>query len=376
MISNLFNNKLTIEVGRTRAAGYAAKLMSDAGSDVITIQDVGREKNMTSYARMYMDTGKDVITWNAETDTILATKVLPHANAFITDLPQSELKKRGLDFERVHAIAPKLNYVSLTPTGWGDDQEQIQGELSMQALSGLMYMVGHQDREPLALPYGIGAVQLGLQGAAAITAAIYETEINGRGHYIEISGTQVLASYVRIYGAVASYYDIQLRREGRRAPGSGGRYPFGLFPCKDGYVAMICRSDREWQSLLQMMGNPEWSKQDRYLDLYAIAIEYPEEIDELIRPWLMNHTRDELLELAQKYAVPVAPVRNVKEVTEDKQLLYRSFFDQLTTKNGRVVQIPGRPWASVSRELQEFSPQDTANLIRKIDVVGVNVRND
>ena len=376
MISKLFNKGLTIEVGHTRAAGFAGKLMSDAGSEVITIQDAERETNMTRHARMYMDTGKDVITWNTETDAILAAKILPHANALITDLPQSELKKRGLDFESVHSIAPKLNYVSLTPIGWGHDQEQMPGELSMQALSGIMYMVGHQDREPLALPYGIGSIQLGLQGAAALTAAIYESEISGRGHFIEISGTQVLASYVRIYGAVASYYDIRLRREGRRAPGSGGRYPFGLFPCKDGYVAMICRSEREWQSLLQMMGNPEWSKQDRYLDLYAIAIEYPDEIDELIKPWLMDHTRDELLELAQKYAVPVAPVRNVQEVTADMQLLYRDFFDQLTTKDGSIVQIPGRPWVSDVRKFRESSAEGAGSLRRKMDVVGISSRND
>jgi crotonobetainyl-CoA:carnitine CoA-transferase CaiB-like acyl-CoA transferase len=376
LISNLFKNKLTIEVGRTRAAGFAGKLMSQAGSEVIAIQNAEREANITSEARMYLDAGKDVITWKPEADSILVGEIIPYANAFITDLPQSELKERGLDWESVHSIAPKLNYVSLTPVGWSDDQEHMQGELSMQALSGLMYMVGDSDREPLVLPYGIGAIQLGLNGAAAITAAIYETKLSGKGHFIEISGTQVLASYVRIYGAVAGYYGISLRREGRRAPGSGGRYPFGLFPCKDGFVAMICRSEREWESLLQMMGNPEWSKQDRYRDLYAIAIEYPEEIDKLVAPWLMDHTRDELLELAQKYAVPVAPVRNVQEVAADQQLLYRDFFDQLTTKDGKVVKIPGRSWASTVRVFHDRSPGDSDNLIHRFEAVDLNVRND
>jgi crotonobetainyl-CoA:carnitine CoA-transferase CaiB-like acyl-CoA transferase len=120
---------------------------------------------------------------------------------------------------------------------------------------------------------------------------------------------------------------------------------------------MICRSSREFDSLLEMMGNPEWTQETRYRDLYAMAIEYPDEIDALVSPWLMEHTRDELLELAHRYAVPVAPVRSVEEVLADPQLRdARHFFDSLTTASGEVLQMPGRPWASGPRVLVEREP--------------------
>ena len=187
---------------------------------------------------------------------------------------------------------------------------------------------------------------------------MHSSRVAGEGHLVEISGAEVLASYVRIYGAVANYYNIPLRRAGRRAPGSGGRYPFGIFPCLDGYVAMICRTGREWESLLEMMGRPAWSQEERYQDLYAVAIEYPDEIDALIAPWLMSKSRDDLLTLAQKYAVPVAPVRHLDEVIADPQLRdYREFFDELTLRDGRAIQVPGRPWASASRVLSERLPR-------------------
>ncbi|MDB5911129.1 MAG: hypothetical protein JWP34_5246 [Massilia sp.] len=365
-MSAMLDGTLVIEVGRTRASAFAGKLLADAGAEVIALQDAGRAAALSEAARLFMDIDKDVVTWREDGDQVLQEELAPHANLFVTDLGAEELRRRSLDWETMHDRAPGLSYVWLRPVGTvGEGRTSAAGELSMQAISGMMHVVGHPEREPLALPYGLGSVQLGLHGVAAATAALYHATVTGTGHCVEISGAEVLASYVRIYGAVASYYRVPLRRDGRRAPGSGGRWPFGIFPCKDGWVAMICRGAREFDSLLQMMGDPEWAKQERYRNLYGIAIEYPQEIDELVSPWLMEHTRDELLDLAQRYAVPVAPVRDVAEVLADPQLRdYRHFFDRVTTSTGEVVQIPGRPWASGPRVHVERRPSLADSLAR------------
>jgi crotonobetainyl-CoA:carnitine CoA-transferase CaiB-like acyl-CoA transferase len=354
----MLDSTLTIEVGRTRAAAFAGKLLADAGGEVVAIDDESRRASIAAVGRSYLDVGKQMVTWQPGAESVLVEGLISHADLFVTDLPIDELRSRGLDWESLHQVAPKLCYVLLSPVGpAGEGRTSNGGELAMQALSGVMYMVGDPAREPLALPYSMGSIQLGLHGAAAGAAALEAAAMTGAGHFAEVAGAEVLASYVRIYGAVASYYRIPLRRAGRRAPGSGGRWPFGIFPCRDGYVAMICRSTREWDSLLEMMGDPEWAKQERYQDLYAMAINYPDEIDALVSPWLMQHSRDELLDMAQKYMVPVAPVRNVAEVLADSQLRdYRHFFDQLTTSDGHITHVPGRPWGAGPRVLVERSP--------------------
>lgn len=354
----MLDGVLAVELSAGRAAAYAGKLLADAGATVIALRDASFAASFPAAARTYMDVAKDVVSWREEGDTILVNELLPRAELLVTDLDAGELRRRGLDWATLHDLLPGLTCVQLTPVGpVGTGRVTQGGELAMQALSGLMHMVGEPEREPLALPYSLGSIQLGLHGAAAGAAALRAAARDRVGRLVELSGAEVLATYVRIYGAVASYYRVPLRRDGRRAPGSGGRWPFGIFPCRDGWVAMICRSAREWESLLAMMGNPEWSTRERYRDIYAIAIEYPEEIDELVRPWLMERTRDELLNLAQQFAVAVAPVRTVAEVLADPQLRdYRHFFDQVTTAEGVVVMVPGRPWASAPRVFSEYAP--------------------
>lgn len=361
----LLTGTLTIELGGSRAAAFAGKLIADAGGDVVAVDSERRRAGLTRAAVVYFDAHKDVVRaaegWAGKAqDEVILEELVPSADLLITDLPSAELARRGLDFESIRQRNPRLSYVRLSAAAGTDSG----GELTMQALSGLMEMVGDPCREPLALPYGIGSLQLGLHGAAAGAAALLTAHTTGCGRLVEIAGAEVLASYVRIYGAVATYYGIPLRRDGRRAPGSGGRYPFGLFPCRDGYVAMICRSEREWESLLAMMDHPEWSTRERYRDLYAIAMEYPDEVDELIAPWLMAHTRAELLELAQRFAVPVAPVRSVDEVLQDPQLRdHRHFFDTLRTLDDGELLVPGRPWASPERTTALRSAADATGVL-------------
>ncbi|WP_369046571.1 CoA transferase [Sinomonas sp. P10A9] len=361
------HGRVTIELGRSRAAAFAGKLIADGGGEVVVVDGAARRAALTEEAQAFFDPYKDVVRPSAGRDSdwldaVLLEELVPQADLIITDLPASELERRGWDWESVQRRNPGISHVRLSAAAGMDDG----GELTMQALSGLMEMVGDPKREPLALPYGIGSLQLGLHGAAAGAAALVAAHRSGRGRQVEIAGSEVLASYVRIYGAVASYYGIPLRRDGRRAPGSGGRYPFGLFPCKDGYVAMICRSQREWESLLAMMGQPEWSTRERYRDLYAIAMEYPDEVDALIAPWLLAHTRDELLDLAQEHAVPVAPVRSVDEVLSDPQLSdHRGFFDVVRTPDGRELRIPGRPWASPARTAPLRAAADAAVVLSR-----------
>ena len=351
----MLDGTLIVELGGSRAAAYAGKLLADAGSEVIALQDANRAAALPVAARVYMDSAKSVVIWREDGDPVLAEELLSQADVLLTDLDSHELARRGLGWESLHARFPRLTYVHLLAVGpVGDGRASHPGELAMQAISGVMHMVGDPEREPLALPYSLGSIQLGVNGAAAAAAALHAVAATGIGRLVEISGAEVMASYVRIYGAVATYYRVPLRRDGRRAPGSGGRWPFGIFPCRDGWVAMICRSAREWDSMLAMMGHPEWSARERYRDLHGIAIDYPEEVDELVRPWLMERTRDELLELAQRFAVPIAPVRTVGEVLADPQLRdYRQFFDRVVTASGEVVVVPGRPWASSPRVLAE-----------------------
>jgi crotonobetainyl-CoA:carnitine CoA-transferase CaiB-like acyl-CoA transferase len=324
-----------LEVGRTRAAASGGRLLRLGGAAVTKLS---LPVDYPEAARIYFDEHK-TIAGSADAGDLAG--LLAGTDVLVTDLSPDELAAVAASHDELRERYPRLIIARCRPVP--DPAAASAGELSMQAGSGFMHMTGRPDREPLGIPYHLGEVSLGVHAAGAVTAALLRREITGAGCTVDLVGQEILASYLRIYGAVSEYYGIPLIRDGSRAPGSGGRYPFGIFPCADGYVAIIGRTARDWENIVAMMGNPEWAAQPRYQDLHGIAMDYPGEVDGLIEPWLRQRTRAQLMELARQYSIPMAPVRRIDELPADPQLRHRGFLTTVTT-GGRDYTVPGLPW--------------------------------
>jgi crotonobetainyl-CoA:carnitine CoA-transferase CaiB-like acyl-CoA transferase len=183
-------------------------------------------------------------------------------------------------------------------------------------------------------------MQQGLAAAGAVTAALVDRGSEPGGDLIDICEAEVLAADIRMYSGSYRGYDIAMTRSGHRAPGSSGRYPHTVLPCNDGLVVLICRSDVEWDRFIEMIGSPNWASQPRYRDFYAMATEYPDEVDALLIEWLRTRTKEKITELATRYRVPVAPVRTVDETLEDIQMRHRGFFHPSADGAGALPGLP------------------------------------
>ena len=244
------------------------------------------------------------------------------------------------EYESCRSVNEDIVYLALTPFGVRGFASQWAGtDLHAQSMSGWTYLVGNPGEAPLAMNYDIGALQLGIAGAGAAIAALLGRGRSG-GEFVDVSEADVVAAAMRMYSMTYLFLGIPLRRQGLRAPGSSGRYPHTLLPCKDGYISTICRSALDWDRFLEMMGRPDWAESPRYQDFYLMGTEYPDEVDALIVPWLMEHTKQELGELAAKFKVPLAPVHTVDEVLADPQLRHRNFFRHVPDGE-RDVRVPG-----------------------------------
>jgi crotonobetainyl-CoA:carnitine CoA-transferase CaiB-like acyl-CoA transferase len=115
-----------------------------------------------------------------------------------------------------------------------------------------------------------------------------------------------------------------------------------LLPCRDGYVCLIAREGRQWRRFLEVLGHPAWAEEPRYRDRRAMAEQYAEEVDALLAPWLMAHTKEEIFALCRAHRLPFAPVRTVAEVVADEQA--RAFFVELDHPSLGRLTMPGPPY--------------------------------
>jgi crotonobetainyl-CoA:carnitine CoA-transferase CaiB-like acyl-CoA transferase len=215
-------------------------------------------------------------------------------------------------------------------------------DLHACALAGVSWVIGEPNREPLSLPFLLADYQAGVHAAAAAVAGLLGVQRGSGGQEAEITTTDVLAWYTGTNAMVYEPYGLEWARAGRRASGSGGPYPYGLFRCRDGFVCLIARSRQDWDRLVDALGRPEWASLPRYQDQVAMGRDYPDEVDALLAPILEEMSKDELWNLSQRYGFPMAPVATMREVLE-QDLLGRS--DVVTrTTSARAVPFPPSPF--------------------------------
>ena len=218
--------------------------------------------------------------------------------------------------------------------------------LDAQAVSAVAWALGEADREPLSLPPGVMEHQSGANLAAACLVALLVREQDGKGRVVDVALADVLASYVAGNCRIYVNYGLKWQRAGRRAYASGGAYPYVVLPCKDGEVCLCGRTRDEWERLLDAMGRPAWTQNPRYHDLRSMGKEYPEEGDRLIMPWLAQHTKAEIEDLASRYNLVVSPIRTFAEVLATPQFALRNFWKRANV-GGHDVQGPGLPFKIV-----------------------------
>ncbi len=244
----------------------------------------------------------------------------------------------------LHARLPALIIALATPFGLDGPYSKFVGVgLDAQALSGSAWVLGEPGRSPLSLPPGILEHQSGAMLAAGCLMALSARDERGSGRIVDVSLAEVLASYVAGNCRFYIHHGLLWQRSGRRASGSGGAYPFVILPCKDGEVCICGRTREEWMRLVAVMGNPQWAQEPRYQDLRAMGRQYPDEVDQLMLPWLAQHTMAELEALAHRNNLIVSPIRGFSEVLATQHFTKREFLVEGQVA-GKAVRVPALPF--------------------------------
>ena len=350
-----------IELGDYISAPFCARLLADLGAEVIKVEapdrgDTSRrngpfpndEPNAeASGLFLFLNTGKSGITLDVDTSTgkKMFLRLLEDADVLVENLPPGHLEKLKLDYPSINEQFPRLVVTSITPFGQTGPYKDYAGyDLNLQAAGGISIGIGMTNRPPLAMPLSQGDFMAGLAGAASTLLAILAREGTGKGQWVDVAGSQVLAVLISFAYFLPNfiYRGVAGTRKGRR--GGEAYFPNTIMPCKDGFVCLYPLQMPQYLRFLEMIGSPDWQENNRYRDRRAMAEQYPEEAEALIAPWFMERTKEEIFRLCMEHKVPCAPVRTIQEVVEDPHLNHRGFFVDVDHPTAGKLTHPGSPF--------------------------------
>ena len=177
------------------------------------------------------------------------------------------------------------------------------------AVSGTASTIGCADGPGVPLPADMPEKWCGAHGVILALAETWRRYDGGeyqRAVY-DVSAADVMRAFALQNAGDATDTAKRWRRNGRICVEHGGIFPMGFYACRDGYVALLGRSRRDWKNIRAAIGNPEWSRDPAYDDPFALA-RNSVEADRLLEKTLAEFGRDELLAKGLEAGAVIAPV--------------------------------------------------------------------
>src|ERR1700726_2327727 len=187
------------------------------------------------------------------------------ADALVNNLRGDLPAKMGLDYKSLAAIKPSIVCVHLSAYGRDNERASWPGyDYLMQAESGLMALTG----EPDGPPSRIGAPSMidqcsGLTAAVGLLSGIVQARATGKGCDVD---TCLLDVALHQLGYVATWY-LNEGHVSTRQPRSAhySVAPGQTFPTSDGWLFIMCMTEKFWSELLNAIGKPELASDPRFL---------------------------------------------------------------------------------------------------------------
>lgn len=331
-----------VSVEQFGAAPYGSMFLADLGAEVIKIENasIGGDPARRTGPHLLGEADSQYFqTWNANkrslaidlrTDEGKATlrKLVESADALVNNLRGDLPAKMGLDYQALGEVNPAI--VCLHISAYGRDNERASWpgyDYLMQAESGLMDLTGEPDSPPsrLGAPSIIDHMT-GITGALGLLAAILGARASGKGCDVDTCLFDVALHQL----GYAAIWNLNEGHNVTRQPRSShfSLTPVQTFPTADGWIFIMCMTDKFWQALLDGVEARELGDDPRFADAasrHANREALSDRLDAIFRGGTSAHWLAKL-----QGRLPIGPVLSVSEALRNPLLV----------RNGMISHVP------------------------------------
>jgi len=306
-------------------------LLGDAGAEVIKIERPGKgdprraippfaEKDGVKKAFGYMayNRNKKSLALNVQTEAgqeILRT-LARSSDVVVENLRPGAMAKIGLDYDGMKIINPRIIYAMIS--GFGrlpgyqtEYSNRPAFDIVAEAMSGVMDLIGFEDKPPTFTLYGLADVYSGMITAFGVMQALFMRERTGEGQLVDVSLTD---NMLALNERMVALYSVTGKEPQR------GKlehlWPRGAFRCRDGYVALNVPDDLVWGRLANAVGRPDLVDDPRSADGTARAGN-ASFLQPIIEEWMADKTRQEVVDTLNAAGMPTGPVYTARDVFAD-----------------------------------------------------------
>ncbi|HEX4764436.1 MAG TPA: CoA transferase [Usitatibacter sp.] len=267
-----------VSVEQFGAAPYGSMFLADLGAEVIKVENVATGGDPARKTGPYFlgDSDSEYFqTWNMNKKSVTldlrsdAGKAALRSLIMESEVVMNNLRgdlpaKMGLDYNTLGKVKPSLVCVHVSAYGRDNERASWPGyDYLMQAETGLMHLTG----EPDGPPTRIGAPSMvdhttGLTAMVGLLAALIQARATGKGCDVD---TCLFDAALHQLGYAAIWYLNEKHvpeRQTRSAHFSLA--PVQTLPTADGWVFVMCLTEKFWNALLDVIGRQDLNSDPRF----------------------------------------------------------------------------------------------------------------
>lgn len=318
-----------VDLSSGLAGAYCAKLLADAGADVVKVEDeTGDPLRRLVECRAPLPPGADGALFRflcASSDGVVgdvrfARELVARADVVVWSAGSAIADDIECSPRVLHDTHPGLVVVALSPFGLdGPWEGRPTTDFTRQALCGGHVQRGTPARPPLLCGGTPGEWAAGTYGAIGALAALRRAHVHGLGDLVDVAALDALMYSQPLYPVTW----FQISGEPFR-PLRSSQLP-SVHPTADGWVALQTTTGQQWLDFCVMIGRDDWLVDER-MARGTYRTLHRDEIEPAIEAWTVMRTTADIVELATALRVPVAEVGNGENLPHFDHLVAGGWF--------------------------------------------------
>lgn len=252
------------------AGPYGSMYLADLGAEVVKIENREQGGDATrgmgphflgphdSHFFQTFNLNKKSVTLNLKLEEGRAAfqRLVRTADVVLNNLRGDQPEKLGLDYATLGPVNPRVLCAHLSAYGRDNDRKGWPGyDYLMQAEAGFLYMSGEPGGPPTRMGLSIVDYMTGITTALAIVSALIGVMRGGQGRDIDVSLFDVALHQLTYPGAW--YLNAGTRTERLARSSHPSAVPVQLFTTADGWIFVMCMTDKFWQAMPGALGRPD-----------------------------------------------------------------------------------------------------------------------
>jgi crotonobetainyl-CoA:carnitine CoA-transferase CaiB-like acyl-CoA transferase len=190
------------------------------------------------------------------------------ADVVMNNLRGDQPAKLGLDYATLGPVNPRIVCGHLSAYGRDNERRGWPGyDYLMQAEAGYLHLTGEPGSPPARMGLSIVDFMTGITLAVALLAALVGVGKTGRGRDVDVSLFDVALHQLTYPG---NWYLNEGHRTERMPRSSHpSTVPVQLFRTADGWIFVMCMTEKFWLSLLEEMGRTDLTADPRFSTVEA-----------------------------------------------------------------------------------------------------------